>query len=106
MRLPHADLRPALLRERVVRVTRCAACTRRIRDSHPHIGLIDLESGRQVSYHAHPRCQRRGAEELASLIERGRVYILRHYHSATCPDETPGFGCSGGCFDTPVAVAN
>jgi len=90
-------------------VLRCAACTRRIRSSHPHIGLIDVESGREICYHAssaNPSCQRRGAEDMASLLERGRMYILRHYHALTCPDERPGFGCSGGCFDTPLAVAN
>ena len=47
--------------------------------------------------------------EMASLLERGRVYILRHYHSSKCPDETPGWGCADGCFDTPsfsAAVAD
>jgi hypothetical protein len=89
------------------RVLRCAACTRRIKPHHAHVGLIDYESGREISYHAHPGCQRRGAEEMASLLERGRVYILRHYHSPTCPDKAPGFGCAGGCFsETPMAVAN
>jgi len=88
------------------RILRCAACARRIKPHHPHIGLIDHESGREISYHAHPSCQKRGAEEMASLLERGRVYILRHYHASTCPDEVPGWGCTGGCFDTPVAVAN
>ena len=85
---------------------RCAACTKRIKPHHAHIGLIDHESGREISYHAHPSCQRRGVEEMASLLERGRVYILRHYHSSLCPDPLPGWGCSGGCFDEPMAVAN
>lgn len=89
------------------RVLRCSACTRRIKAHHPHIGLLDLESGKEIySYHAKSRCQQRGAGQLASLLERGRAYILRHYHSSVCPDERPGFGCAGGCFDTPLAVAN
>ena len=90
----------------MTRILRCAACTRRIRGSHAHVGLIDVQSGREICYHAHPSCQRRGAEEMASLLERGRVYILRHYHSSRCPDKVPGWGCRGGCFDTPLAVAN
>jgi hypothetical protein len=90
------------------RVIRCAACTKRIKPHHAHIGLIDYESGREISYHAHPDCQKRGAEDMASLLQRGRMYILRHYHSSRCPDEVPGWGCAGGCFDTPsfAAVAN
>jgi hypothetical protein len=91
------------------RSLRCGACARRIKPHHPHVGLIDYESGREISYHARPNCQKRGAEEMASLLagSAGRVYILRHYHSAACPDERPGFGCAGGCFDTsPTAVAN
>jgi hypothetical protein len=95
----------------MTRILRCAACTRRIKPHHAHIGLIDLESGREISYHAssaNPDCQKRGAEEMASLLERGRVYILRHYHSSRCPDEVPGWGCRGGCFDAPsfAEVAN
>ncbi|MDP8951777.1 MAG: hypothetical protein M3N18_06010 [Actinomycetota bacterium] len=89
-------------------VIRCAACARRIRDAHPHIGLIDLDGGQEVSYHAHPDCQRRGVQDMAALMKRGRLYILRHYHGAACPDEAPGFGCSGGCFDplSEAAAAN
>ena len=90
----------------MTRILRCAACHRRIKPHHPHVGLIDHESGREISYHASPSCQKRGAEEMASILERGRVYILRHYHSATCPDEAPGWGCTGGCFGVPMAVAN
>ena len=93
----------------MTRILRCAACTRRIRGSHAHVGLSDVQSGREICYHAHPSCQRRGAEEMASLLERGRVYILRHYH--VCGDEQSGFDCSGGCFSGaseagPEAVAN
>jgi hypothetical protein len=44
-------------------------------------------------------------QEMASLLKRGKVYVLRYHHSAACPNEAPGFGCRGGCFDTPVAVA-
>jgi len=88
------------------RILRCAACTRRIKPHHAHVGLIDYASGREISYHAHPSCQRRGAEEMAALLEQGRVYILRHYHSSRCPDKVPGWGCTGGCFDEPMAVAN
>jgi hypothetical protein len=88
------------------RVTRCAACSRRIKPHHAHIGLIDHEGGREISYHAQADCQQRGMQEMASLLERGRVYILRHYHSSSCPDGDPGFGCRGGCFDTPLELAN
>jgi len=92
------------------RIVRCAACTRRIKPHHAHIGLIDYESGREISYHGRPDCQKRGAEEMASLLERRepRLYILRHYHSSRCPDKVPGWGCTGGCFDSPsfAAVAN
>jgi hypothetical protein len=88
------------------RVIHCAACTRRIKPHHAHIGLIDQESGRETSYHAYPSCRQWGAEEMASLIERGQVYILRHYHSSRCPDKAPGWGCTGGCFDALRAVAN
>ena len=86
-------------------VRMCAACTKRIRSHHPHIGLIELESGRELSsYHA--RCQHRVAADFAAMVERGRAYVVRHFHSSACPDAAPGWGCSGGCFDEPVAVAN
>jgi hypothetical protein len=90
----------------MTRILRCSGCTRRIRGHHPHIGVEDLGTGREFSYHAHPSCQERCAEETAARIERGKVYVLRHYHSSACPDAAPGFGCAGGCFDTPLAVAN
>ena len=81
---------------------------RQLRQAHkvspPHVGLIDLESGVEISYHA--RCRERAVQDFAAMVERGRAYILRHHHGSTCPDEAPGFGCAGGCFDTPVAVAN
>jgi hypothetical protein len=86
------------------RILRCAGCARRIKPHHPHIGIEDLETGREITYHA--RCQMRAAEELAARLEHGKVYMLHHYHSSACPDKVPGFGCSGGCFDTPLAVAN
>jgi hypothetical protein len=88
------------------RVLRCAACTKRIKPHHPHIGVEDLQTGREFSYHARAGCQERAAQETAARLERGRVYILHHYHSSTCPDERPGWGCRGGCFDTPMAAAN
>ena len=89
----------------MTRALRCAACTRRIRGSHPHVGLIDLETGGEISYHA--RCQERAAADFAAMAERGKAYILRHYHAAHCPDERPGWGCVGGCFDASFAtVAN
>ena len=90
----------------MTRVLRCAACTKRIKPHHAHIGLIDHESSREIAYHAHPNCQKRAAEEMASLLGRGRVYILRRYHRSSCPDDDPGFGCRGGCFDTPLELAN
>jgi hypothetical protein len=86
------------------RILRCAACARRIKSHHPHIGLIDLETAAELSYHA--RCQERAASDIAAMAERGKVYILRHYHSSSCPDGDPGFGCRGGCFDTPLELAN
>ena len=90
----------------MTRALRCAACTRRIRGSHAHVGLIDLAkpSGREISYHA--RCQHRAAEDFAAMAERGKAYVLRHYHAAHCPDKVPGWGCAGGCFDTPLSAAN
>jgi len=89
----------------MTRILRCAGCARRIRPHHPHIGVEDLATGVEFSYHAR-RCQERAAEETAARLERGKVYVMHHYHSALCPDAAPDFGCSGGCFDTPMAVAN
>ncbi len=93
---------------RMSRVLRCAACTKRIKVHHPHIGVEDLQTGREFSYHATPRCQERAAEETAARLERGKVYVMHHYHSSGCPDKAPSWGCSGGCFDTPsfAAAAN
>jgi hypothetical protein len=90
----------------MTRVLRCSACARRIRAHHPHIGLLNLQTGEELaSYHA--RCQERAARDFAAMVERGKAYILRHYHGAACPDEAPGFGCAGGCFSrSPAAVAN
>jgi len=81
------------------RVIRCAAGASRIRRHHPHIGVEDLQTGEEFSYHA--RCQIRAAEDTATRLEAGKVYAMHHYHSSTCPDEAPGFGCAGGCFDSP-----
>jgi len=89
----------------VTRTLRCAACARRIKPHHPHIGVEDLQTGVEFSYHAR-RCQERCAEETATRLEAGKVYVMHHYHSALCPDEAPGSGCAGGCFDTPMAAAN
>ncbi len=87
------------------RMLRCSGCTRRIRDHHPHVGLLDLQTGEALaSYHA--RCKEHAVRDFAAMAERGKAYILRHYHSSACPDDAPGFGCSGGCFDTVVAGAN
>jgi hypothetical protein len=89
----------------VTRILRCVACARRIRPHHPHIGVEDLQTGVEFSYHA--RCQKRAAEETAARMKRGKVYAMHHYHSPLCPDESPGSGCAGGCFsETPMAVAN
>jgi hypothetical protein len=88
------------------RTLRCSACTKRIKGHHPHIGLIDLEAGGETSYHAKRSCQHRAAQDFAAMAERGKANIMRHYHSSACPDEAPGFGCAGGCFDTPLAGAN
>jgi hypothetical protein len=90
----------------VNRILRCAACTKRIKPHHPHVGVEDLETGREFSYHAREDCQGRAVLETAARLERGRVYILHHYHSSRCPDARAGFGCVGGCFDTPLAAAN
>ena len=83
------------------RILRCAACARRIKPHHPHIGVEDLQTGVEFSYHARPECQKRCAEETATRLEAGKVYAMHHYHASTCSDESPGFGCAGGCFDSP-----
>ena len=77
-------------------VIRCAACTRRIRDHHSYVGVEDLATGKEVCFHARPRCQGVGARHMSAMLERGRVYIMHHYH--VCGDEAAGFGCAGGCF--------
>jgi hypothetical protein len=89
------------------RILRCAACTKGIKPHHPHIGVEDLTTGEEYSYHARPGCQEHVLEETAVRLERGKVYVMHHYHSSACPDKAPGFGCTGGCFATsPTAVAN
>ena len=88
------------------RVIRCAACAGRIKPQHPHIGVEDLATGKEFSYHARPGCQIRCAEETVTRLEAGKVFAAHHYHSSRCPDEAPGFGCAADCFDTPMAVAN
>jgi hypothetical protein len=79
---------------------RCAACARRIRENHPHVGLEDYDTGKEIAYHARPRCQERAAAEMARYMERGKVYILHHYH--VCGDERGGLDCVGGCFTGAV----
>jgi hypothetical protein len=88
------------------KVIRCAACAGRIKPQHPHIGVEDLETGVEFSYHARASCQKRCVEETVTRLEAGKVFAAHHYHSSRCPDEAPGFGCAAGCFDTPMAVAN
>jgi hypothetical protein len=93
----------------MTRILRCAACTKRIKPHHPHVGLIDLGAspGREICYHARPECHERGAAQIAAMMERGKAYVLRHYHSSNCPDERPGWDCAAGCFsEAPEAVAN
>jgi hypothetical protein len=47
----------------MTRVLRCASCARRIRDHHPHIGLLDLQTGEELaSYHARGGCQERAED--------------------------------------------
>ncbi len=87
------------------RAIRCAACARRIRPHHPHIGIEDLETGQEITYHARTGCQEIAARETVARLERGKVYVMHHYHAAHCPDERPDFGCAGGCFDTSSAPA-
>ena len=58
----------------MTRILRCAACTRRIKGHHPHIGLIALETSQELSYHA--RCQHRAAEDFAAVAERGKAPSL------------------------------
>ena len=84
------------------RVLRCAGCTRRIRAGHPHIGLVDGATGKEIAYHARPECQERGAQDMQAMLERGKLYLLHHYH--VCGDEDSGFTCSGGCFSSDVIV--
>jgi len=88
------------------KVIRCVACAGRIKPHHPHIGVEDLATGEEFSYHARSGCQIRCVEETATRLEAGKVYAMHHYHSSKCFDEVPGFGCAGGCFGTPIAVAN
>ncbi len=83
------------------RTLRCVACARRIRPNHPHIGVVDLETGSEWTYHARPRCQLRAGQETATRIRQGKVYVMRHYH--VCGDEAPGADCSGGCFSGAAA---
>jgi len=87
------------------KVIRCVACAGRVKPQHPHIGVEDLKTGVEFSYHARRGCQIRAVEETATRLEAGKVYVMRHYHSPLCPDESPGPGCAGGCFDTPMAAA-
>ncbi len=48
-----------------------------------------------------PECQLRAGQETAARIQRGKVYVMRHYH--VCGDEAPGADCSGGCFSGAAA---
>ncbi len=83
------------------RTLRCVACARRIRPNHPHLGVVDLETGSEWTYHARPNCQLKAGQETAARLERGKVYVMRRYH--VCGDETAGFDCSGGCFSGAAA---
>jgi hypothetical protein len=83
---------------------RCAACARRIRASHPNIGIEDYDTGVEFSYHARPECQMRAAEDMERRGMEGKVYLVHHYH--VCGDEANGFGCAGGCFDGAAMVTN
>jgi hypothetical protein len=62
----------------MTRILRCAACTKRIKPHHPHVGLIDLGAspGREICYHARPECHERGAAQIAAMMERGKALPL------------------------------
>jgi hypothetical protein len=81
------------------RTIRCVACGGRIRGRQPYIGVEDLETGAEFTYHA--RCQERAAEETVRRMAGGTVLIIHHYH--VCGDEAPGADCSGGCFSGAAA---
>ncbi len=83
------------------RILRCAGCVERIKSHHPHIGVIDFDTGAEIPYHA--RCRERAALETALRLEAGKVCVMHHCHSSACLDAHPGFGCAGGYFDA-VAV--
>jgi len=78
----------------------CLACGKRIRDEHPYVGVEELESGRELRYHARAECQMEGGQQMATMLERGKAYVVRHYH--TCGDEENGFDCTCGCFTGEV----
>ncbi len=88
-------------RSSVSRILRCLVCARRIRENPPHVGVVDLETGSEWTYHALPYCMERASQETAARLERGKLYVMHHYH--TCGDETAGFDCSGGCFTGEAA---
>jgi hypothetical protein len=81
-------------------MTRCAHCKRRIREKHPHVGLV-LGDGRELAYHAREACSEYVFERVIKALDKGGgVYGLRHYH--VCGDEGRGFDCWAGCFREAV----
>jgi hypothetical protein len=75
-------------------VLKCSGCGERIRDTHPHIGLEDYDSGQERYYHA--ACQQQAAAVVAQSAGEGQVWLMHLYH--VCPDTAPGYDCSKGCF--------
>jgi hypothetical protein len=85
---------------------RCAACKKRIRPKHPHIGMRkvddigefvkDRSKIPEVSYHSREECMKTAAETFARLMKRGALYWTTLYH--VCGDEQSGYFCRGGCF--------
>jgi len=61
----------------VTRILRCAACAGRIKPQHAHIGVEDLETGVECSYHARSGCQKRCAEETATRLEVASVNFCK-----------------------------
>lgn len=80
----------------------CEACNRRIRREHPHIGVIDVGTGKETNYHASCTTAAAITPVVETIGNGGGVFTLRHHH--VCGDEQHGFDCSGGCFRS-LAVA-
>jgi len=58
---------------------KCSHCRKRIRENHPHVGLV-IGTGKELTYHARGDCSKHVFEAVIEALGKGGVFDMRHYY--------------------------